>query len=239
MDTATKPILTTTSMSFFIHGLVFAGLVLVYEGLTIPDEGVGRGVDIQLISSVQVSDQQESDVPHKQETVESVSPERLNTSGQKTFSEKMLTAFNNAHAMAVVEPKEEAFTENDRFEQQFETIINQLNDHEDASVASVPQATSASQQQHSIIELLHSRISDNKKYPYLARRQRREGTTTIAFVLHPDGRLENAHLVSSSQTVALDRAALAAVKNIEPFADAQKYIEQAKEFQIDVVFDLL
>jgi protein TonB len=86
---------------------------------------------------------------------------------------------------------------------------------------------------------LHRHISDNKEYPYLARRQRREGIATIAFVLHPDGKIENTHLVTSSRAAALDRAALSAVKKIEPFTVAQDYLEHAEEFQVDIEFDLL
>jgi len=101
------------------------------------------------------------------------------------------------------------------------------------------QSTNASQQQHSILELLHSSISNNKEYPYLARRQRREGVATVSFVLHPDGTIEDAHLVASSHAVVLDRAALSAVKKIEPFIAAQDYLGQPEKFQIDIEFDLL
>ena len=67
----------------------------------------------------------------------------------------------------------------------------------------------------------------------------REGVATVGFVLHPDGTIKNARLVSSSSTGMLDRAALSAVKRIEPFRAAQDYLDQAEEFKIDVVFNLL
>ena len=107
------------------------------------------------------------------------------------------------------------------------------------SLTDTAQATNASRQQHAILELLHRSISDKKEYPYLARRQRREGVATVAFVLHPDGKIENARLVSSSRAMVLDRAALSAVKHIEPFIVARDYLEQSEEFQVDIEFELL
>ena len=111
--------------------------------------------------------------------------------------------------------------------------------HIKEGIASLAQATNASHQQHAILELLHRRISDKKEYPYLARRQRREGIATVAFVLHPNGKIENAHLVSSSSAATLDRAAISAVKKIEPFAVARDYLKQSEEFQVDIEFELL
>ncbi len=139
----------------------------------------------------------------------------------------------------LIKSEEKELIEKNRAEQQYDIKQDQLSVYDNESVASVAQSTSASQQQHTILELLHKRISDNKDYPYLARRQRREGIATVAFVLHPDGTIENAHLVTSSRAVSLDRAALSAVKHIEPFTVAQEYLEQPEEFQVDVEFHLL
>ena len=238
MDCAIKPIAATTSLSFLLHGVAFAGLLLVYEQ-AVQDEGVGRGVEIQLISSVLVSDQQEVDVPRKQEAVAEDSSESLIHVAQKKFAENILTTLNSAQAIVVTESEEKELVDKNRAEQQRYIEQVQLNAYEDESAASVAQSTNASQQQHAILELLHRRISDNKVYPYLARRQRREGVATVAFVLHPDGKIENTHLVTSSRAAALDRAALSAVKHIEPFVVAQEYLEHAEEFQVDIEFDLL
>ena len=73
----------------------------------------------------------------------------------------------------------------------------------------------------------------------MARRQRREGVATIEFVLHPDGSVNNPRLVSSSRTRALDRAALDAVKGIEPFIMARDFIDQPEAYRVDVVFNVL
>ncbi len=129
--------------------------------------------------------------------------------------------------------------ENKTIDQKPEAELQWYRLSDDNSKVSLERSTSASQQQHSILELLHSSISENKEYPYMARRQRREGVSTVAFIPHPDGTIENTHLIHSSQTVSLDRAALSAVRLIEPFEAAQEYLDHAEEFQVEVVFNLL
>ena len=239
MDTTTKPIVATTSLSFLLHGVAFAGFLLVFDQVTTLDGGVGRGVEIQLISSVLVSDQQEADVQREQKVVADTSSESLIHASQKKFAENILTSLNNAQAIVVTEPEEKVFIDKKSTHQKQNIKQAQLSVDANDSIASVAQSTNASQQQHTILDLLHRRISDNKEYPYLARRQRREGVATVAFVLHPDGKIENTRLVTSSRATALDRAALSAVKQIEPFTLAQEYLEHAEEFQVDIEFDLL
>ena len=235
MDTAVKPIVTTTSMSFLLHGLAFAGLLLVYGQTTKLEEGVGRGVEIQLISSVLVSDQQETDVPRKQQAKTEALSEAISDAEQKMTAENSLTA--SVSRQTVAEPVDRDAVGQNIAEQKYIIQQKQLSVFE--SAADTVRSTNASQPQHTILELLHRRISDNKEYPYLARRQRREGVATVAFVLHPDGKIENTHLVTSSRAAALDRAALSAVKHIEPFTAAQDYLDHAEMFQVDIEFDLL
>ena len=246
MDTTAKPIVATTSLSFLLHGVAFAGLLLVFDQVTAPDGGVGRGVEIELISSVLVSDQQEADVPRRSETKPEAKPDNSSETPmhatQKKFTENTLTSPVSTQTVSVIdsvtEPVDTAVVDQSSVEQQYDIRQEQLSADESESTAHTAQSTSASQQQHSILELLHRRISDNKEYPYLARRQRREGVATVAFVLHPDGKIENTHLVTSSRAAALDRAAISAVKHIEPFTDAQEYLEHAEQFQVDIKFDL-
>jgi TonB family protein len=249
MDTTAKPIVATTSLSFLLHGVVFAGVLLVYNQVATLDEGVGRGVEIQLVSSVLVAEQLETDVPQKQKVVVDTAAESIIHAPQKEFAENILTSLSSTQAVAYAASKEAPFSddiedvkqEDLQQEDVQQHIIEQvqLSVQDTESAASVAQSTNASQQQHAILELLHRRISDNKVYPYLARRQRREGVATVSFVLHPDGKIENTHLVTSSRATALDRAALSAVKHIEPFVVAQEYLEHAEEFQVDIEFDLL
>jgi len=237
MDTAIKPIITTTSLSLLLHAVAIAGALLVYEQVATVDEGVGHGVEVQLISSVLVSDQLEADVPQEQEVKQDTSPERLLRAAEETFAEDILMSLKSPQAVASKDKAE--MLDSDTGDQNADARREQLNTFQDESPAPVVLSTNASQQQHTILELLHRRISDNKEYPYLARRQRREGVATVAFVLHPDGRIENAHLVASSHARTLDRAALSAVRQIEPFIAAKEYLERSETFQVDIEFDLL
>ena len=247
MDTTAKPIVATTSLSFLLHGVALVGLLLVFDQITTPDGGVGRGVEIELISSVLVSDQQEVDVPRRSEIVLEAKPdassEALMHAAQKKFAENILASPVSRQTVSVIdsvnEPVDTAVVDQSSAEQQYDIQQKQLSTEESESTAHTVQSTNASQQRHAILELLHRRISDNKEYPYLARRQRREGVATVAFVLHPDGKIENTHLVTSSRAAALDRAAISAVKHIEPFTVAQEYLDHAEEFQVDIKFDLL
>ncbi len=232
MDSAIKPIAATTSLSLLIHGVAFAGLLLVYDQSVTRSEGVGKGVDIHLVSSVAVADQQQVDVSSRQAKLEQeVAAESLMRTVQKKLVETVLTTTARAQSIHHELPAEAKHVDENRLEQ--------LPADAGDGHASIVRATNASQQQHAILELLHRSISDKKEYPYLARRQRREGVATVAFVLHPDGKIENAHLVSSSRAKVLDRAALTAVRHIEPFTAAREYLERSEAFQVDIAFELL
>lgn len=236
MDTAIKPIAASASLSILFHSAAFVVSLLLYQQVATLSEGVGSGIEIELVSSIEISEQKEASVSRAQdaaiqsiaETIPASMPERE----KKAETNKILTSSANVETVAVS-------TLFDAVQKNVIDEVIQAKADKSDSATQVVQATSASQQQHSIIELLHSRISDNKIYPYLAQRQRREGVSTVAFILYPDGSVENARLVKTSQSGTLDRAALSAVNRIEPFIAAHDYIKQAKEFQIDVVFDLL
>jgi len=233
MNIVSAPIVATTSLSVLLHGAVAVAFLAGY-GQTSPNAAVGQGLEIELVSSIMASEQHETDVPHKQQVAERTDikdtvPEKQN----KTSQPEVLASLRGDITMV------------DNFDvQRADDTTHEDNglvqiDNENDSYSSVLRSTDASHNRHSILELLHSRISDNKKYPYLAKRQRREGIATVTFVLHPDGTIENTHLINSSQTGSLDRAALSAVKGIEPFTVAKEYLDQSEEFRIDVIFDLL
>lgn len=236
MDTATRPIITTTSLSLLLHAVAIAAALLLYGQFVTVHEGVGRGVEVQLISSQLVSDQLLEDVPQAQEVKPSASPGHRPPAVEKTVAKDVLTSLKSSRLVS--EDKVEK-PDRDFADQLTDGRQEPLSEDQDKAAAQVAQSTNASQQQHTILELLHRRISDNKEYPYLARRQRREGVATVAFVLYPDGRVENAHLVASSHARALDRAALSAVEQIEPFIAAKEYLEKSETFQVDIEFDLL
>lgn len=235
MNTASAPIIATTSLSVLLHGVVVVALLAGY-GQTSPNAAVGQGLEIELISSVTESEQHETDVPHKQQVAERKNiKDTVPEKQHKTHQPKILASLRSDEAIIVVDDID--VRQHDDAIHEDDSLVR--SDNEKDSHSSVLRSTDASHNHHSILELLHSSISNNKKYPYLAQRQRREGITTVAFVLHPDGTIENTRLINSSQTGSLDRAALSAVKGIEPFIVAKEYLDQSEEFRIDVVFDLL
>jgi len=89
-----------------------------------------------------------------------------------------------------------------------------------------------------LIALLHTQILQHRRYPVMARRQRREGVATIRFDLYPSGELQDVRLDHSSGYQALDRAALQAVERIAPLSQARDFLSQARNFSVNVVFKL-
>jgi len=225
MDISIKPIATTTTLSLVFHGVAVAVVLLVQSELAPSIEGVGQGVEIHLVSSDKVADDLEAEHSMK----EHVAVQAVEQREQR--SRVVQAAKNDQHTITHPETDQQNMIDKPPVVELAEPDLPEVE-------MQLDQATSASTQQHSIVELLHSRISDKKAYPYLARKQRREGVATVAFVLHPNGMIENAHLVNSSQTQSLDRAALSAVKDIEPFSVAQDYLKRSETFQVNVAFNL-
>lgn len=235
MTTALSPIATTTSLSVLLHGVAVVVLLVINNQSTSDVQAVGNGLDVELVSSIITAEHLETDIPEKQKIAvedDVVVPAEADNKSNK-FSGIPVIASLSENGLVV----EEATVKQKRLDVAAEHNVQDI--FESDSVTPVLQSTDASAQRHSILELLHSRISSNKEYPYLARRHRREGVATVAFVLHPDGRIENTHMISSSQVGSLDRAAVSAVNSIQPFVVAKDYLQQAKEFHVDVVFNLL
>ena len=87
-------------------------------------------------------------------------------------------------------------------------------------------------------QLVYQEINRKKRYPYLAKRQRREGLVKLSFILHPDGKVTDVSVVESSRFSVLDRAAQKAVKDISPFLLAADYLNYQQAFNVDVDFRL-
>jgi TonB family protein len=233
MDAANKPITATTSLSVMLHCIAIAAAALVYEQVAV----TGSGIEIQLISSTQVADQRETEAPHKSSSAatdnDTESSEPANSAsiaepvkqndGQPLKPAEAIASSTSVNSDLAMPDAEQSSS----------------NRQDGNSTAQVARSTNALHQKHSMIELLHARISEAKEYPYIARRQRREGVATVSFVLHPDGSIENTHLVASSSARSLDRAALSAVHRIEPFKPAKTYLDRPEAFKVDVVFNLL
>jgi protein TonB len=57
-------------------------------------------------------------------------------------------------------------------------------------------------------------LAREKRYPLLARQRGVEGIVEIAFTIHPDGRVSEPEVISSSRQPVLDQAALSMVKRL-------------------------
>jgi TonB family protein len=114
---------------------------------------------------------------------------------------------------------------------------NEKQSKENNHAESVPSHQAGVQTQE-LLALLHAAIQAQQRYPLSAMEMERQGSVTIKFLLLPNGKIENLRMVHSSGTDSLDEAALAAVKNAAPFKDINRHLTSAREFSIDVVFEL-
>ena len=94
------------------------------------------------------------------------------------------------------------------------------------------------EQTQTLLSLLHAAIQQQQHYPQSARDMGREGRVTVAFTLLKDGSIRRLRLIKSSQTATLDEAAITAVQNAAPFREAKQYLNDMREFNIDIVFAL-
>lgn len=233
MDAANKPITATISLSVMLHCIAIAAAALVYEQVAVS----GSGIEIQLISSTQVADQLETEAPRKSS---SAATDNDTAMSEPANSSAIAESVKHNDSQPVKPVEAIVSSTSDKTDPAMPHVEQSSSDQQDAnSTAQVMRSTNALHQKHSMIELLHARISEAKEYPYIARRQGREGVATVGFVLHPDGSIENTHLVASSRASSLDRAALSAVHRIEPFKPAITYLDRPEAFKVDVVFDLL
>jgi len=237
IEASNRSFAASTILSTLVHGAVFLSLILVMQQSTSLGEGAAKEIMLELVAS---------DVELVQSLQQESNPEQV-------LNEPMDEEKISTRVPAVQDKADEAIPAiEDRLltsEHSDQVVADTEKAAAVETVSAVPQsaaitpmnveAVDAPAVDDQFIKLLHSRISDKKQYPYFAKRQRREGVATVSFVLHPNGDIENTRLVNSSRTELLDRAALTAVKKIEPFEAAQDYLETAETFNIDVVFELL
>jgi len=228
---AARPLVVSTSLSILLHGVVLAAFVFSSVSTITTD----RGLTIELIASIVNVESHEKLVVDMQKSLSAsvdITTQKKSQTVSGRVEKQLLLSTSEANDLVADDIVKSSLVESKREKKDY--VAGDAN-----SVAMIPQSEIAKQQQQVMLQLLHASISEKKEYPYLARRQRREGVATVAFLLNPDGTIEHAQLVSSSRTSSLDRAAMSAVKRIEPFSPAQQYLEHAEEFKVDVVFKLL
>jgi len=221
MNPAIRPISVSTAFSLLLHASLAIAILQTHDVM----QATGKGIEIELVSSITISTQTETEQAARQAT--SLSEQNRPAEQPQTNNSHALTGSIDANEKPVVQELVRAPTsDSDSFDI-------------DSGEKTVSRSTNSASHNHSIIELLHTKISEHKQYPYMAKRQRREGIARIEFVLHPDGSIDDARLVHSSRTRSLDKAAMKAVKSIEPFISAKEYLHQPEAFQVDVVFNVL
>jgi TonB family protein len=221
MNTEFSPISFSTAFSLLLHA-VFAVAIMQTQDVI---QATGKGIEIELVSSSYISQQVETEQAANRAA--SMSQTLKPARQQEVNNENTPTEYNEASRETATK-------------QLAETSASALGSIEDDSgEKTISRSTNAAMHNSAIIELLHSKISEHKQYPYMARRQRREGIARVEFVLYPDGSIDEAHLVNSSRTRSLDNAAIKAVESIEPFLFAKEYLQQPEAFQVDVVFNVL
>jgi TonB family protein len=222
MNIAFRPVALSTVFSLALHAGVAAVFLLKQPDIM---RATGKGIDIELVSS---NDQSGEEQTERAANTTKAAVQAVRTADQRAANVIAKAAIQaGTQSPAAGQMADDLPTD--------ETQSMDIDTGEGADTAS----THASAHDSTIIELLHATISQHKQYPYLAIRQRRGGVARVAFVLHPDGAIDDARLVQSSRTRILDQAALDAVRRIEPFNVAQDYLEKPEAFQVDVVFNLM
>ena len=220
MDTGFRSISFSTAFSLLLHASLAVAIVQTSDVI----QATGRGVEIELVSSSTVSHQLETEQAAPRAAT---MPRQSRPSGQ--------TEIKNQGRVGDIDSRQDTAEE-----QVDSTPVSEPDSmNNDAGKNTVSRSTDTAMNHNSIIELLHTKISEHKHYPYMARRQRREGVARVEFVLRPDGSIDDAHLVHSSRSRSLDNAAIKAVESIEPFVFAKDYLQQPEAFQVDVVFNVL
>lgn len=220
MDTDLRPIAFTTACSLALHAALLATTLPAQT----PVQHSGPGIEIELVSSTHISNQRKTEQAARKTvaTPKPTRPERALKSETVAVQKKPVPGPVSATAAAI--PPAASVSES-----RDDGIGNEV----------ITRSTNAAMQRISIIQLLHARISEHKQYPYLAKRQRREGIARVEFVLHPDGSIDATRLVSSSRVRLLDKAALEAVQGIVPFEPARDFLDEPEAFQVDVVFNMI
>lgn len=89
-----------------------------------------------------------------------------------------------------------------------------------------------------LLQQLHDAIAAKEVYPATAKMLGQSGSTTVSFVLYPDGHVTTLALKQSSGIPSLDAAALQAVNAAAPFSDVEHYVTMPAQYSIQVSFEV-
>lgn len=222
MSAAYTPVTFSTAFSLALHAVLIAVIFLSQPDVM---QAAGGGIEIELVSSSYSANQDQAERAASRTNASLPSVPAAEPQPRNAMTTETVT--RHAQPLAVEQ------VTGDVPASETQSIDR------DSGDKVITASTRSSAHNATIIELLHSSISRHKQYPYLAIRQRREGVARVEFVLHPDGAINDTRLVQSSRTRMLDKAALDAVKRIEPFRLAKDYLDKPEAFQVDVVFNVM
>jgi protein TonB len=99
-------------------------------------------------------------------------------------------------------------------------------------------AAGAGREHKQLLQLIYMEINKHKHYPYIAKRQGREGLVRLNFIMHPDGEVTDIAIVETSRFAVLDNAARHAVQAISPFRVAAEYLDSYHRYDVNIDFRL-
>jgi len=111
-----------------------------------------------------------------------------------------------------------------------------VSDYSDAQPQRQPQQQG--QRADELRKFVYEAINRQKHYPYMARRQHREGRVKLNFVMHPNGTVTDIAIVESSRFHLLDKAAMQAIEAISPFHLAAEYLTMQQHYDVGIDFRL-
>ncbi|MCD6055740.1 MAG: TonB family protein [Gammaproteobacteria bacterium] len=89
-----------------------------------------------------------------------------------------------------------------------------------------------------LLRLIHNKIQEHHYYPANALSLSQSGTVWLQFVLNPDGRIEQIHLLQTSGIKSLDKAAITALEAASPLPIGRAQLSASAWFRIHLVYAL-
>lgn len=161
------------------------------------------------------------------------------------IAEKQALIFQSAEKVVAINNQDDSNIDNDAINEEVSSVESVQQSAVDAEVVqdfsdqSISQLDYESGERASQLKkYVYQAISREKRYPYIARKQRREGVVKLNFVMHPDGQVTDILIVESSRYSVLDKAARQAVEAISPFLMATNYLQVETEFNVDIDYRL-
>ena len=205
-------------MALILSGLVH-GVMFLYQFSDTGGSDVGQAasvtVQLELVSQVKKS---------------------VNENIAETKSVEKVVASESAAELRDTSELSDGQSNMDAYLEQFTVEADILSDYTDRHVADQNQVVG--DRANELSQFVYEAINQHKRYPYLARKQRREGRVKLNFVMHPDGKVTDVAIVQSSDFTVLDNAAKQAVEAISPFALAAEYLTVQHLYNVDIDFRL-